>query len=79
MYQICVQTFVKQLNDIVEKQKDGLYIPIRTGNIILQFAIVPSIILTVLTFILGILLRSQILFVFIFIVCFWHIWLLRYL
>lgn len=58
--------FVKQLNDIVEKQKDGLYIPIRTGNIILQFAIVPSIILTVLTFILGILLRSQILFVFIF-------------
>ena len=66
LYQICVQTFVKQLNDIVEKQKDGLYIPIRTGNIILQFAIVPSIILTVLTFILGILLRSQILFVFIF-------------
>lgn len=66
LYQICVQTFVKQLNDIVEKQYDGLYIPIKNENIILQFAIVPAVILSVVTIIVGILLKSQILFVFIF-------------
>ncbi|MCI9127796.1 MAG: hypothetical protein HFG28_11555 [Eubacterium sp.] len=66
LYQISVQTFVQQLNDIIEKQINGLFIPIELKKIILQFIIIPLIILSVVTFLLFFLLHSQILYTLVF-------------
>lgn len=61
-YQTSVQTFTRQLTDIMDKRKEGLYIPVDIKRIIVQFSIVPIIILFVMTGITAILLKSNIFF-----------------
>ena len=65
-YQLSIQTFIRQLIDILEKQKEGLYIPIKVNIIIRQFSVVPEIILLTITILLGFLLKSQLVFSLIF-------------
>ena len=60
LYQMSVQMFTQQLGDLMEKQKDGLYIPLSVNQIVIQFSVVPTIILLILTVTLSILLKSQI-------------------
>lgn len=79
LFQFSIQAFFKQLSDLVEKQKNGLYIPFKLSKIILQFSIIPTIYIIIMSVIVTILLKSRIYLSIIFgVIMVMYIWITMY-
>lgn len=60
MYQISIQSMMKQLDSVIEKEKAGLFIPLSNTKLIAQFTIIPAIVILFLTIIASLVLSSGI-------------------
>ena len=56
VYQLSIQSMVRQMDDLLEKSKEGLFLPLNNIEILIQFTVVPFGVVFILSLFLGILL-----------------------
>lgn len=58
VYQLSIQSMIRQMDDVLEKSREGLFLPLNNKEILIQFTVFPFLIVITLSLFLGALLHT---------------------
>lgn len=60
IFQISLQSMLKQLDSLIEKRQDGLFIPISNASIVKQFTMIPILVIAIESVLLSVIVQQKI-------------------
>lgn len=58
LYQLTIQSMLREMDNLLEKSKEGLFLPLKKGNILIQITAIPMVIIIGISLLFGILMHT---------------------